>query len=267
MRRVHIIILVALIISALMLGAVMLTGFLEKDDTLPEIRCPDEPLRISVNGGVDGLLADVSAWDGKDGDITDRLLVQQVERYGEDGELQVIYAVSDSDRHVVTRRRTVVYTDYVPPRFELTQELRYPEGSTIRIRDRLSAQDVLDGNIGDRIKLTAGNVSSYYEGSYPLTVEVTNSLGDTSSLQLELEIRGYAAGEPRITLKQYIVYLEDGLTLKPESYILEVTGAKRSQVRVELPDGGLKDGVNRVTYTCKGESGVFGKATLYVVLG
>ena len=253
-------------LSGLLFGAQTLVQARLRDDTVPEIRFPDEPLEITVDAGSEAMLEGVTAWDEKDGDLTGRLIVQQLERSDEDGSLSVTYAVADGDRHVVTRTRTVIYTDYTPPRFALSKELCYTPGAAVKIRDRLTAEDVIDGSISDRIKITANGVLSYYEGSYPLTVEVTNSLGDTSRLELEIEIRSYTEGEPRIKLSSYLIYLGCDEKFDANSYIEGVTGAEGAKVTARLPAGGLKKGVNKVVYSCKGDSGTTGKTTLYVVV-
>lgn len=266
MKRLHIITLAALLASALLLGITSAVQAVRADHSKPEIKCSDQPLEISVEEKEDGLRKGVTAWDEKDGDLTDQLLVQQVERTADGTGLEVTYAVADSDKNVTTKTRQVVYTDYTPPRFTLSGPLRYTPGSTIQVRDRLGATDVLDGTISDHIKVTASNFSSDREGTYPLTVEVTNSMGDTVKLKLKLEIRSYEPGEPKIELKQYLVYLKKNQKLDARSYLKQVTGGREEDVTVTQPEDGLKKGVNEVTYSCAGTGGVTGTAVLYVVV-
>ena len=83
----------------------------------------------------------------------------------------------------------------------------YESQGSIQVRDRLTAYDVIDGNINDRIRINTNNLSPYYAGLYPVTFEVTNSLGDHVSLTLEVEIRTIADNEPVITLDTYIWYM------------------------------------------------------------
>ena len=110
MKRLHIITLAVLAASVLALGVTTLVRSIGNDKTIPEIVCSDTPLRLSVQDGEAGLLQDVTARDGNDGDLTGSLIVQRVERTGANGEMTVTYAVADSDGHVTTRTRTVVYT-------------------------------------------------------------------------------------------------------------------------------------------------------------
>lgn len=263
MRRLRIITLVCFVLSALLLGASTAYRAYTADETIPVIDCPDTPLVLSVaDSGTDALVRDVTARDEKDGDLTDSLLVEGIAR-DESGQLIVTYVVADSDRHVVSRTRPLVYTDYTPPRFSLTQELRYSMGASVRIKDRMSAWDVIDGDLSDRIKVNSNDLSPYYEGTYPVTFEVTNSLGDTASVTLDVVIRNYAAGEPRITLTKYLVYRTADEPFDPMAYVSEASGG--GAVSAHLPEGGLQKGVSRVTYTAAGSGGAVGTATLYVI--
>ena len=97
MKRLHIITLAELAASVLALGVTTLVRSIGNDKTIPEIVCSDTPLRLSVQDGEAGLLQDVTARDGNDGDLTGSLIVQRVERTGANGEMTVTYAVADSD--------------------------------------------------------------------------------------------------------------------------------------------------------------------------
>lgn len=263
MRRLRIITLICFILSAAALGASTAYRIWKTDDTVPVITCPDAPLVLSVkDSGTEALVRDVTAWDEKDGDLTADVMVEGIQRDA-DGTLTVTYVVADGDHHVTSRQRSVQYTDYTPPRFSLTQELRYSMGASVRIKDRMSAWDVIDGDLSDRIKVNSNDLSAYYEGTYPVTFEVTNSLGDTASITLDVVIRNYAAGEPRITLTKYLVYRAAGDPFDPMAYVESVTGG--GAVSAQMPEGGLQPGVSRVTYTAVGTGGAVGSTVLYVV--
>ena len=214
--------LILFIVSALLLGGAILYKHYTTDTTMPEIRVAEEPLSISIADGTDALMSGVTAYDAKDGDITDKLILQKIEM-GEGGEVSATYAVSDNDSHVVTRTRTIIYTDYVPPRFSLSKELRYAPTGSIQVRDRLTAYDVI-------------------------------------------EIRTIADNEPVITLDTYLVYMtaEEAKSFKPMKYVKEVIGAEKSAVYADKSR--LKEGVNRITYSCRNEIGVRGSVVLYIVV-
>lgn len=266
MKRLRILTLILLILSV---GAFFATNALRRlraDSTLPQISCGDDVLYLSVEDGRDAMLQGMNAWDGKDGDLTGDIVVERVSGGEEKGQLTVSYAVADSDRHVAGYTRTVVYTDYRSPQFYLSKPLRYGVGEDIQVRDRLGALDQIDGTISDRIKVSTDSLQTYYAGLYPVTVEVTNSLGDTASLTLDIEIYDSIFGEPVIQLDRYLVYLDSAAGFDPDSYISSVTGAPESSVRVSTPAGGLRPGVNRITYRCTGTNGLTGSTVLYAII-
>ena len=67
MRRLRILTWVCLAISACLLAASTVCQKRGEDLTIPVIQCPDTPLDISMEGSDAALLADVTAWDDKDG--------------------------------------------------------------------------------------------------------------------------------------------------------------------------------------------------------
>ena len=81
MRRLRILTLVCMVIST---GFLVVSTIYQKsveDQTIPVIQCPEAPLTIPMEGGGDeALLKDVTAWDEKDGDLTDRILLQGVDK-------------------------------------------------------------------------------------------------------------------------------------------------------------------------------------------
>ena len=152
MKKFRILILILFLLSAAGLGASTVYHALNDDKTIPVIQCPQEPLVLSVGeNSTEKLLEGVTAWDEKDGDLTGSILIQGTSGTISGSETTITYAVVDSDDHVATASRVVQYSDYTPPRFGLEGELRYSVGNVIRVKDRLTAYDVVDGDISDRI--------------------------------------------------------------------------------------------------------------------
>ena len=267
MRRLHILTLICMVISTALLVVSTIYQKSVEDQTIPVIQCPEAPLTISMaDGGDAALLKDVTAWDEKDGDLTDQILLQGVDKHAGASTATVTYAVVDSDNHVATRTREIQYTDYQPPHFALEKELRYSVGSALRIKDRLTASDRIDGDLSDRIRVVSSSSNTYNEGTYPATFQVTNSLGDTAAITLDIVVRSYEAGEPRSQLREYLFYQKAGEAFDPLAYLESVSDGEAENVEVRLPENGLSEGVNKVTYTCRGQNGSEGSTTLYVVI-
>lgn len=100
-------------------------------------------------------------------------------------------------------------------------------GGTVTLLDRLKAEDVLDGDLTDKMRLTLVNLSVGTEGDYRIRVQVTNSAGDTSMLSLTVMIRNRTARHPVITLSDYLVYATGDET--PEDYSSLITSVLQSE--------------------------------------
>lgn len=81
----------------------------------PTITCPSDMLEVSVSDEEAALLADVTASDKQDGNLTDRILIQGVSKLITNDTAKVSYIVFDSDGNAASASRTVRYTDYEKP--------------------------------------------------------------------------------------------------------------------------------------------------------
>lgn len=267
MRKLQILVLVLFLACAAAFGANEVWQYRHTDNTIPVITCPDTPLVLSV-GEQDQqvLLQDVTAWDDKDGDLTDHILVESIGGHMQDNMTTITYVVCDGDHHVVKQTRPVQYTDYRPPRFVLNQELRFQVGQGIFLPNYVSAWDVIDGSLAGQVKFTSTGLNASVEGNYPLTLEVTNSMGDTSTLTLNLRIDNIEAGEPRIYLKQYLLYLNTGAPFSPMDYFSDLLGGDPDALSVNSTVNTAVPGTYTVTYSCPGSNGTVGTTVLYVVV-
>lgn len=267
MRRVRIAVAALFVMSAVLLALATGWNLLTADRTMPTIQCPETPLYLSVYDGEEMILAGVTASDEKDGDLTDQIFIQGIGTSVQGSSTTVTYAVVDSANHVATATRELHYTDYSGPRFSLSQALKYTVGSPVTIRDRLQARDAVDGDLSAQIRILSGGLSTNLAGTYPVTFEVTNSLGNTASVTLDVVIQSQTASEaPRIYLNQYLTYAAEGEEFDAMKYLDSVSGGNISNVSVQMPVGGLGPGVNAVTFYCAGSNGAIGTTTLYVVV-
>lgn len=204
------------------LAFVLLFGYdrLMVDHTPPQILWDGVPLELSVDADEAELCRGLQAIDEQDGDLTDRILVRWVSNLTGANSAVVSYVVFDSSSNFCTFSREVYYTDYQKPRFQLSEPLIYHVNETASLNDRLTATDVLDGDISGRIRVVSTSMTNAIEGEYPLSVQVTNSKGDTAALNLTVAIRNYTARHPVIRLSDYLIYVEQGSELADlRSYI------------------------------------------------
>ncbi len=189
----------------------------------PVLDCPDEVLEISVRDGEEAMKQGLTAWDKQDGDLTDKIMIASTSYFLESGEFRVNYVVFDSHRNSATATRRVRYTDYTSPRFHLSSPLVFVQGGNVRYLDSVTATDVLDGDLTDKIKVRASNISNYTPGTYPVLLEVANSHGDTVQVELSVVVQPRQAGGPKLRLKEYLTYLTVGQAFHPLDLLLSVT--------------------------------------------
>lgn len=193
------------------------------DTQAPQIEINDtQLLQISVQDPKSVLLQGVSARDARDGDLTEKVVVEGVQLIDDSGLIEVDYAVSDKSGNVAKITREAQYTDYDSPKFTLTEPLIYEEHETFDIMSSISAADVLDGDIQHRIRattLTEESIASI--GTHRIYFQVTNSIGDMSELVIPLEILDSDRFEAKLTLTDYLIYLPVGADFQPKAYLNE----------------------------------------------
>lgn len=191
------------------------------DSKPPEFRVEEVMLELSVNDPESALLRGISAKDSRDGDVTHTILVESVTGINSDQVANVTYVAFDRSGNVAKTQRKVRYTDYHSPRITLTHAAAFPGESGANLMNYVSAEDVLEGDIGRRVRATlVSNTGSLTkEGIHTVRLGVTNSLGD--SVQLEIPVEIYAAGlyNATLTLKDYIIYLPKGSVFRAENYL------------------------------------------------
>ncbi len=228
MRSIKTIVIVLFVIIALAFCVSFCYDRLMVDDVPPTIICDGARLEVSVNASDADLCKGLRATDNIDGDITDRIIVRKVSRLTGSNSATVNYAVFDSSprSNFCTFSREVYYTDYCQPRYSLSQPMIFNVNSVVTLVDRMTAYDVIDGDITNRIRVSAQNISTSVEGDYPLMVQVTNSTGDTSSLGLTVQIRNYTSRHPVIHLSEYLTYVEQGSEVDLEQFRSLIVSAK-----------------------------------------
>lgn len=195
------------------------------DTTCPAIRVEPDTLEVSIHDGADKLLEGVTAWDAKDGDITAKVLIESVSQFAEDGSCTVTYAVADADRHVAKNTRRLCYTDYTPPRFIVSQSLAFPVGTVLKLSSLVGAVDCIDGDISDRVLVTAVDYQANSVGVFSLSLQVSNSKGDAAYLELPIYVEERNLRAPVIALSDYLVYVQKDETPDFASYITSVSSA------------------------------------------
>ena len=210
----------------LVLIAFVVFSVIEKmttDTTMPTITIDSDVIELSVKDKEEMLLKGVTAYDAKDGDITDWVMVESVSKFSEPGVCTVTYAVADSDKHVVKQTRTLKYTDYTKPEFYMKRALVYGVDEALDIRAAVGARDCIDGDISERVAIVTTDYIRNTAGVFTVSLQVANSMGDTIYLDVTVHVEGNETMAPEIQLKKSLIYVKKGETPVFEDYIGDIT--------------------------------------------
>ena len=206
-------------------------NFYEKknaDQTRPEIEMDSPSIVISVNDEESAIFQGMKAYDEKDGDVSENLIVESLSNFYEKGKRTAYIAVFDYDNHVNKITRDVIYEDYEEPVFELTAPFDFPIKETVggisiqELSQNMSVVDSIDGDVSGSLRLSSDYIlNSAKEGEYPMEFQVTTSAGYLSRLPVTVRIYNAAeeAKSPFIELSEYLINVEKGTDIDPGSYV------------------------------------------------
>ena len=239
-----------------------------RDHDGPKIEMTEDSITISVRDSELLLLQGINAYDAKDGNVTDSLVVQGLSKFVEKGRREASIAAFDSDNNVVRATRDVWYSDYISPRFSLEKPLSFPVGTRDSVLEHaVKANDCLDGYLSNKITVEMESsddwIDTSVEGSVRLVYSVINSAGDIAELPVTVTVYNTSSYSriPKIRLKRYIVYLAAGDSFSPKEYVLgmeedeETLPADWRRIRITDPVDPSVPGVYEVIYSVSDESG------------
>lgn len=287
MRRIRLAVVGIFVLSLIAFIVFNIVNRVTTDSTPPVITSESDTVTVSVAAEESELLAGLTATDDEDGDLTGEIMISSMSNFTEPGKRTVSYVVFDASNNASTLTRNLEYTDYTAPQIKLTQPLRYSlnEMEDASLTENMSVQDCLDGDITQQIRATF-NDGSYIAmaGEYGITVQVSNSAGDTCSVPLTVTVTDPAeeSGKYYPMLSDYIVYAPVGGYVDLTSLLI---GLENSSTQYLFADanpsapGGIESvaiggaidyntpGTYTVDYQFTSASGVTGTTKLAVVVG
>ena len=230
-----------LLLILLLCGILALYLFVDlrqRDQQPPTISFSDVLPEFSVQDSGNALLQGVSARDNIDGDVTDSVVVASVRLTDADGSIEVTYAAFDKAGNVSQAVRAAKYTDYQSPRFSLKQSLTFASNTEVDMFHIVKAMDVVDGDISHRVRVASMESSlDNGEGTHQVQLTVSNSLGETVSLTVPVEVYATGSYEATLTLTDYLVYLPAGSKLDTARYMKEyIRGNVRHSLKNNVPE-------------------------------
>lgn len=259
--------IILVILTVAYVATAIYQGSSERKDP-PTISCPSGVLEVSATDDEATLLSGITAFDSQDGDLTSRVIIGGISKLISKDTAKVTYMVFDSDDNMGMCTRYIRYVDYHRPKFDLLQPLNYSSTSEVVLIDRLVATDIRDGDISNRIRVSTLATTDNSE-VFDITIQVTNSMGDTSWLRLPVLVQPTNPLRPVIELSNYLIYTDLDSEFDPSAYVTSITAAQEtvdvSQVTINSNVDTSKDGTYRVIYTYSA-NGSTGTAILTVVV-
>lgn len=228
MKKVRIVLGILCLITMIGWGSYLYTGQKNLDLEPPVLQAQADILTVSIEADESELMKGVSALDERDGDISNTILIENIVKKedGEWNEFLITYVAFDSANNAGHLTRTLVYEDYRLPHFILQKPLRFPENQKLALLNYFKAEDCLEGDISTFITLLDNSDilnDLPRAGFYEITLSVTNSLGDTAELPVQIEIYENNYEEqmyrPQILLTEYITYVKQGAEFEQKHYL------------------------------------------------
>ena len=226
MRRLRITIVILFVLSGIAFLGYNIADRMLSDHTPPVITSDSDAISVSVAAEDSELLAGLTATDDKDGDITDSIRISSMSNFTEPGKRTISYVVFDSSNQAATLTRSLEYTDYVSPKIYQTQPLRFSlnELDDINLTESMKAEDCIDGDITNQIRASFGDTYISTAGSYTITIQVSNSAGDTCSVPVDVTVTDPADSAEREkyypVLSEYIAYADVGVPIDPAAFLI-----------------------------------------------
>lgn len=251
---------VILLILLAALAIALVVAYVYYQRTTASSECPvisfdEQILYITTDATDEELLKGVTAMDPEDGDVTDSLLIESTSNLINGNKCKVTYVAFDSKNHMSRAERTLCYTDYKAPVFELTHPLVFRHSRTVDILNYVNASDMFDGDITRKVMYSLEDSTTLDSvGEHIVEMRVTNSKGDTAHLRVKVEVTSEDPNPANIQLSQYLVYVPVGTEFSPEEYFMSYSSAEAvitdmSGVRIESDVDTSVSGTYTVTYS------------------
>ncbi|AQY49935.1 putative peptidoglycan linked protein [Listeria weihenstephanensis FSL R9-0317] len=207
-------------------------------------------------------MAEVSAKDAKDGNITDKIeIVKNDVDTSKPGKYDITYKVTNSIGESTTK--TVQVTVLSKPTIDAKDHSIFV-GETFDPLAEVSAKDAKDGDITDKIELVKNDVDNTKTGVYDVTYKVTNSIGESTTKTIQVTV----LSKPIIQAKDHTIYVGDSFDPTAEVTARDAKdGDITNKIEIVKSDvDNTKPGVYDVTYKVTNSVGESNTKTIKVTV-
>ena len=211
MKKRNLICFIVLVLS--IITFILYNQYREKKDdvTPPVITADSDTITGSVKITDEELITGMSAYDEISKDVSDTIIIEKKSDFIKENERIISYVAIDDNMNVGRYERTLIYDDYSKPRFTLSEPLSYVAGTRIDLLKNIGAESKLDGDLTKQIRYGLDSVIDNMKvGKYPVEFRVTDSCGNTSYLNTEIEIYDSSYSGIKVELHKYLTYIPKG---------------------------------------------------------
>lgn len=272
MKLLRFVVLIAFVFVSIASVTVFISEKVNTDKTIPVIKVEGDIIDVSLKATDEELLVGVTAYDEKDKDLTDKIIIESISRFTEKGVSKVIYTVCDSDNNVSKATRLIRFVGYESPKFKVSGNLCFSLYEYIDITGMISAVDSLEGPITSNIIVTSDNFSSSITGAFSIDATVTNSKGDSASVKLPIIVEDRPLSVPTIELSEYLIYVDKGQKVDFRSYIVDALDLNEQSLKNNVTvEANMVDfntpGTYNVHYYVTDANALRGHSVMTVVVG
>ncbi|MDO4198249.1 MAG: polysaccharide deacetylase family protein [Erysipelotrichaceae bacterium] len=213
------------------------------DNTPPVITLVNEDSHIEY--GINYTEEGYSAYDNKDGDLTDFVIVEEHKN-------EILYYVSDSAGNVAEAKRII--TDTTAPDMKLNGPEEVSVRKGYKYNDQgAKAYDMKDGDISDRIRVES-DVNTDKVGDYEVVYYVSDEAGNESKIVRKVKVSDEMNGEKTIYLTfddgpcSYTRELLDVLKKYDVKATFFVVGNGNPEILKRIVDEGHSIGIHSYTH-------------------
>ena len=154
-------------------------------NTAPVINASDKSIYV---GDSFDPKANVTASDAEDGNITNKIVVtENTVNVNVAGTYKVTYSVTDSNNNTITKSINVVVKENNAPVINASDNTIYV-GDNFDPKTGVTASDVEDGDLTNKIVVTENTVNTEVKGTYKVVYSVTDSKNKTTTKEITIEV-------------------------------------------------------------------------------
>lgn len=222
-KFMHKIILIVFLIVLVAFSGIKIYMFVTTNGKGPTISFDKKEIKVKTSAKDEVLLEGVTAKDEKGNDVTDSIIIEGYSKLLKHNKRKITYIAYDANNNIGKGTRVIKYKNYKSPVIKSRESLEiYGTADNANILTALKCKDCIDGDISNNIQIDSSKYTYTQDATkIAYNVSVTNSAGDTTSMQIPYVIHEVdnPNAYPQVVLNDYIIYAKKGTKFSSRDYI------------------------------------------------